>query len=331
MVGRYWNILALLIVVILLFSGPGLFYQFLANIAMLEMSKGIHNPDSTMLNASLDGSLPDYVNRYLSRSYQRGINQASVGYHLALMELWSENPTRSIEVLERTYNTRLVPYADFLYGYLLWTSGEVENSRSVLAQIPETKRFFENMVFATESSQDYELMEFGYWELSSLDPESVTAQGGYWYSKSLNLLNRIDPEEGELETALAHTLEFNSDEDSRLLNLGRMLVLTKRYVLAEPILERAVDVNDARSHWANYYLGLAYYYQGKYDLAEKLFLQTVEINPDFGRGYHWLARTLVKAGRAEEAKIPYEKALENLPEDESLLLEYQRYKGSHPD
>lgn len=61
---------------------------------------------------------------------------------------------------------------------------------------------------------------------------------------------------------------------------------------------------------ATYFLGVAYFKKASYEDAIKVLRRCLELNPRDFRAHQWLAKALVKLGRAEEANREFEKTKE---------------------
>ena len=86
----------------------------------------------------------------------------------------------------------------------------------------------------------------------------------------------------------------------------------KAYIKYEEILKI-----DPYNSIANYWVGVSYYTVKKYDVAAKYFELVVNLHPFDYEGYHMLAWTYLNLAKIGEAKLLFEKALLNRPDDAS--------------
>lgn len=107
---------------------------------------------------------------------------------------------------------------------------------------------------------------------------------------------------------LKKELALNPHNAASLSDLGRLLVIRKRYAEALPYLERAHE-RLADSEETTYYLGLARLGLGEGDAAEKLIVKALEINPRFryGEPHLRLAEYYTKTGRWDAAQERFER------------------------
>lgn len=83
---------------------------------------------------------------------------------------------------------------------------------------------------------------------------------------------------------------------------------------------------DAQNSTANYWLGVLYYNQKKYEQAGKLFEKVVNLYPFDYDGTHMLAWTYLNMGRNNDAKVLFNKALLIRPADASTLSGLSKIK-----
>jgi tetratricopeptide (TPR) repeat protein len=76
---------------------------------------------------------------------------------------------------------------------------------------------------------------------------------------------------------------------------------------------------DPQNSLANFRLGLVYYGQGNYAQSEKYFTKVVNLYPFDYDGLQMLAWTKLKAGKTQDAKAVFNKALLYKPGDPSCL------------
>jgi tetratricopeptide (TPR) repeat protein len=143
----------------------------------------------------------------------------------------------------------------------------------------------------------------------------------------MRLLNAADGQVDSslLEFAVDRALELNPADHLRQRRLGEALYRYGDDVRALQALLSAVALNDIGQFWPHYYLGLVYFRNQQFNMAESAFLKTLELGPNFGRAYQWMARTLIRLERSEEALGYYQEAVRLLPDDQKLASEYQLF------
>jgi serine/threonine-protein kinase len=131
----------------------------------------------------------------------------------------------------------------------------------------------------------------------SIELNQNYATARLWYSLVLQMTGRLEPGLGELRKAAA----IDPLAPNIFANLARCLLLLGDYTGAIAEARRGIDLNP---NFADGYavLGLAYHYQGEYDLAAESFQRMIEIPgpPNWGRAM--LGRTQAKLGRTAEAR-----------------------------
>ena len=90
----------------------------------------------------------------------------------------------------------------------------------------------------------------------------------------------------------------------------------KQYEKAYQKYEEILKI-DPYNSVANYWVGITYYNIKKYDIAEKYLILVVNMHPFDYDANHMLAWTYLNLGRSGEAKLLFEKALLNRPDDAS--------------
>ncbi|MFZ4058807.1 MAG: tetratricopeptide repeat protein [Ferruginibacter sp.] len=76
---------------------------------------------------------------------------------------------------------------------------------------------------------------------------------------------------------------------------------------------------DAQNYTANYWAGIIQYNRKKYEAASKYFEKIVNLYPFDYDGNHMLGWSYLNMGRNNDAKIVFQKALLNRPNDASVL------------
>jgi tetratricopeptide (TPR) repeat protein len=103
---------------------------------------------------------------------------------------------------------------------------------------------------------------------------------------------------------LQREVSLNPHNASALNDLGRLLILSKRYREAVPYLERAIERLEDTAE-TNYYLGLAYLHAGNPKSGEERILKAIELNPllRYGEPYLMLGEYHFNQGQYERALI----------------------------
>jgi tetratricopeptide (TPR) repeat protein len=318
------------VLIIILFNATNFYHSSRINLALIDVVQIITSPEDNMFTLKLDQEKSSGLYEVLTEAIVSGPNKHLSTFHLAQLSYWSGELDDTVKILDNDLHGEIYPLSDVLLGYALWQMDDSSRAIEVWRRLPNSKKLFSKLALSAETRRDFETMRLSYKQLLAMDPVDTSAQAGYWYAQSNLLVNKDSGSLG-VEESVGRAFQYNYENYSRLLNLGKAMVDSKSYNLASPILEQAVVLDRGNSHWASYYLGLAYYYQNRYELAETTFLQVIQVAPDFGRGYHWLARTLVKMERPDEAQIQYEEAVRLLPDDERLLNEYHSFLSNFED
>jgi len=86
--------------------------------------------------------------------------------------------------------------------------------------------------------------------------------------------------------------------------------------------------NDEHVYWG---LGIVLgFFQDKFEQADRAFLRSTEINPNFALGYGSRGTMLAYAGRAEESIAQSEYAIRLNPKDPSIFFRYALHRAFHP-
>ncbi len=90
------------------------------------------------------------------------------------------------------------------------------------------------------------------------------------------------------------------------------------------VLRNAITINESGEK-AYYYLGCLFYDRFGYDIATTLWESAITLNPEYGKAYRNLALSYFdKKGDFLSAKECMEKALQFLPDEPRLIMEYQQ-------
>ena len=130
---------------------------------------------------------------------------------------------------------------------------------------------------------------------------------------------------GQSDLAIGHfqkALEIKDDYGPARNNLGNAYAEKKEWDKAiEQYKIVTSDLLYATPQFPYSNLGMAYYHKKEYGLAEKYFLESLKIAPDFDRALYGLAQTYIATGRVQEAVEKLEKAVEINPGSAALLFE----------
>ena len=130
---------------------------------------------------------------------------------------------------------------------------------------------------------------------------------------------------GKLDIAINHfqnALAINPSYAPARNNLGTAYLAKKDWDAAIKTFKAvAEDLLYATPHFPLSNLGWAYYNRGDYELAEKYYLEALDIEPDFMIAQKGLARTYMAMGRPAEAISRLEKAIDKSPRMAELHLE----------
>ncbi len=130
---------------------------------------------------------------------------------------------------------------------------------------------------------------------------------------------------GQPDQAIVHfkkALEIKDDYAPARNNLGNAYAEKKEWDKAiEQYKIVTSDLLYVTPQFPYSNLGMAYYHKKEYGLAEKYFLESLKIVPDFDRALYGLSLTYIATGRVPEAVEKLEKAVEKKPDSAALLFE----------
>jgi tetratricopeptide (TPR) repeat protein len=302
-------LLALRIPVVLRYNG-----------AVVQLAKNVVSSDSDPNPIHLETE----QRQSLVLQFQRLQNQMGEGsmvrYHLGQLAFWSGDYGETINQLKPRPGERSSPLVKLLLGYALWNTGQVDEAVATWRSAPDIRYYLLHQAGKAEYERDYQSAENIYRTTMAVAPGWAAAEAGYWFAHSMNLLQEEEHDPSVMDRAVEQAIRRNPEVFRRQLRLGAELFYQRKLELAKTSLMLAIQLEPS-SNWPRYYLGLVYYTEQEYQLAEDKLIETLEIAPDFARGHHWLARTLVQLGRDEEALIHYREALRLLPEDQKLADE----------
>ena len=129
----------------------------------------------------------------------------------------------------------------------------------------------------------------------------------------------------KLDKAISHfqkALSINPSYAPARNNLGTAYLAKKDWDSAiSTFKEVAEDILYATPHFPLSNLGWAYFNKGNYELAEKYYLEAMDIEPNFVIAQKGLARTYIAMGRPTEAISILDKAIDKTPRMAELHLE----------
>jgi type IV pilus assembly protein PilF len=132
-----------------------------------------------------------------------------------------------------------------------------------------------------------------------------------------NDLGQAYYDKGHPELAIPHyqkAIELKPDYAPGKNNLGYAYLKNKQYDEAiATFTSVSQDLLYATPHFPLAGLGMAYYYKGQYDLAEKNYLKALDINPRYPTALWGLGLTQMAEGNPGEALKNLEKAVELAP------------------
>lgn len=110
-------------------------------------------------------------------------------------------------------------------------------------------------------------------------------------------------------------VEQTSGNGSRKFKKQRAIDPIKRRAVYDQMVDAFTKASQARSNFmeATFNLALTYFEMGSYELAEKYFKATLQINPDLIRAYMKLAEVYEETGRLEDAIEQYRKVFQIEP------------------
>ena len=121
------------------------------------------------------------------------------------------------------------------------------------------------------------------------------------FKKSLALKDDYGPARNNLGNAYAKNNEWDKAIEQWKHVISDLLYATPQFPLSN--------------------LGFAYNHKKEYDLAEKYFLEALNVKPDFNKALYGLSQTYIATGRISEAIASLEKATAISPEEVVLHFE----------
>lgn len=115
---------------------------------------------------------------------------------------------------------------------------------------------------------------------------------------------------GKLNEALEHlanSIKLNQNFHASLLLLGIISIKKCKIIEAKPVLLRALELKQDEMAWEH--LGIVETYEKNFDKAIACFNKAIEINPKNADFYYNLGNTLKLAGKLNQAKQAYAKAV----------------------
>ena len=250
-----------------------------------------------------------------------GLESCSDQYLLAYLKFWSSDYDKVIDQLAGRQNHRVRPPADLLLGYAYWHNNQTKEAINIWSKVPSVSNYFMLQAIMAENNRNYLWAEKNFQPVLLIDPGWVEAGAGYWYVRSMWLLEQNDSNPADIEAALEKAINLNIDSPRRQLRLGVALLNAHKLGLAEICLTNAIRLLPS-SHWPFFYLGNVYYRSEEYKLAEKYYSNAIKLSPEFGRAHYWMARTLVRLDQEEEALGYYRTAVELIPDNTELMAEF---------
>lgn len=316
-------------------SGPKAFGYLEASYGTVKLKKHVMLLDNSMLfldncviEDSVFANVPSIMSdekwRQFIHYFQRTSRYPMSTYHLGQLAFWGSEFRLAISYLSSLPAEKASSVTSFMLGCAKWNLGQTDEAVEIWRSTTNALHYFMKYAFIAEYERDYETAERYYFIATRVDPSWSEAKSGYWFAYCMNLLEK--PNMDEIDLAVREAIQRNAGVYRRQLRLGKMLMQNKEFELAKLALSSATEM-EPQSHWPRYFLGITYFNQHQYELAEVQFNKVIEIKKDFARGYHWLARTLVQLDRGKEALLHYREAIQLLPEDQSLIEEFQTFES----
>lgn len=314
----------LLAVLILTLCGPQLYWVLRYNWVMLQFAR------AALEAADVGGEV--HLQAEQRQSLEAGFRQLPAAmtraglaqYHLGQVAVWAGDDEQAIARLAPQPGVRraaALPVANLVLGQALWNAGREDEALAVWRVTPHMQDYFLGRAARLEYRRDYARAESDYRIAMALQSEPTAAQAGYWFARAVRLLQTA-PRDPDVNPTIERAIRLNPASFPRQLRLGEALVYAQKWEQAHMVLASAIQLEPS-SHWPRYYAGLVQYYQQDYTAAEQQFMETLALAPDFARGHHWLARTLVQLGQDDQALMHYREAVRLLPEDQKLAAELE--------
>ena len=245
-----------------------------------------------------------------------------LAYHLAQLEYWSGNSVNAINYLELADDDLVSPFKSLLLGHINWNSGEIEKAVEAWRSDPRIRHYFRNQAIHAENSQEFDHVEINLHKAISIEPDWELAQAGYWFGRSMHLMEGNEIDYSELYEAAEKAINLNPTSGRRQLWLGRGLMYANVLDLAEIALHNAADL-EPNIYWPSYYLGITYFRMQNYYSSIRHFTRALEIAPDFGHAHFHLARSLIRIGEDNNALSHLRIAVQLTPDNPSFLTELE--------
>lgn len=142
----------------------------------------------------------------------------------------------------------------------------------------------------------------------------ITPNGTMGASGFVSDLNNIDGIEAGRENLLAAAQQVKASTSvKQLVEKGNAALETTNYALAETIWRQVIQL-DPNSADAHYSLGLALIYQGRREEAITSFRLATSLNSKFAWAHNNLGNALAEVGQVEEAIASFRRAIELAPD-----------------
>jgi tetratricopeptide (TPR) repeat protein len=309
---------------VLLGQSEKMLHEIESNLVVAQMSKTVGSSFLTSDDITLDSDQVLSLQREFYELAEQTDDNTLILYHMGQLAYWSGDYENVIGSLRAPLQNRQFPLASFLLGSAFWELNKNMDAKSSWRTADNIETFFLIQASQAEHERNYHVAEESFKKLLVISPGSPEARSGYLFVHSMNLLSNSSSDPSEIDEVVGQALSQNKESVSRQLRLGSALYQARKLKLAEKALHQAIRL-EPRSHWSKYYLGLVYFVEKDYFRAEELLMETVEIAPDFARGHHWLARTMVNLGKNDLALLHYRLALSLLPDDNALVTEAESF------
>ncbi len=173
-------------------------------------------------------------------------------------------------------------------------SRELSNQLSVTLTGEQENQITKN---ATENTEAYQLYLKGrfYWNKRTADGFRKAAE---------SFQSAIDKDPGY---ALAYT---GLADCYNLMASYYILPPSEAFAKSRVAANRAIELDNSLAEPHTNLASIAVDYDWKFDLAEREFKRSIELNPNYATAHHWYAEFLATMGRKEEALIEIQRAIE---------------------
>ena len=145
----------------------------------------------------------------------------------------------------------------------------------------------------------------------ALDPSSAQLQ--LLYGKVLTVKGDL----ASAEAAFAKGTKLEPLDAGAWLSLGQVYFLEKKYDEAAKALKTSIELDPLSYPEVYFYLGRVYLEQGKYEESRSNFSKAAKLAADNADYHYWLAQSLVKLGKKDQAKAELERVLQLNPKHEA--------------